>query len=367
MDKSNNYYSMKNLLSKGCVYNVMIGERSNGKTFQVHDYSLEDYKENGNQLGLIRRWDTDFTGKRGQTMFDGIVNEGRVKYYFGDKWDGITYYSSRWFLSKFDRILGKKILDDTPFAYGFAINTAEHDKSTSYPKIKTVFFDEFLTRNGYIPDEFITFQNIISTIVRDRNDVKIFMAGNTVNKYCPYFKEMGLTNIEKMKEGSIDIYHYGDSELTVAVEYTNTPKRKKKSDMYFAFNNPKLEMITKGKWEMAIYPHCPTKFTKEDIVFTYFIEFEGNLLQCEIVRKERNSFTFIHRKTTDLKKIDKDLIFSQRYTINKNIVRRITKPKFNLHKKILSYYDNEKVFYQDNEIGEIVRNYFDWCKTEKIS
>ena len=37
------------------------------------------------------------------------------------------------------------------------------------------------------------FMNVLSTIIRDRENIKIFMLGNTVNKYCPYFDEMGLT------------------------------------------------------------------------------------------------------------------------------------------------------------------------------
>ena len=31
-------------------------------------------------------------------------------------------------------------------------------------------------------------------------------------------------------------------------------------DVYFAFNNPKLQMITSGAWEMAIYPHNKVKY-----------------------------------------------------------------------------------------------------------
>ena len=362
MSTKGNFYSLDNILKYNALYNMIIGERSNGKTFAVDDKALKDYKENGWQLGLIRRYDVDFIGKRGQTTFDAMVNEGRVKYYFGDKWNNITYYSSRWYLSKVDRELNKKILDDIPFCYGFALNTAEHDKSTSYPNIRNVLFDEFLTRDSYLPDEFIIFQNVLSTIIRHRDNVQIFMCGNTVNKYSPYFKEMGLTNVEKMKQGTIDLYTYGNSELTVAVEFSDTPQKKKKSDKYFAFDNPQLKMITKGTWEIALYPHLPVKYDKKDIVFTYFIQFENNMLQCEIVKKGNNCFTFIHRKTTPLKDTDRDLLFTQEYSINRNFIRKITRPKSNLHRRIGSFFERDKVFYQDNDVGEVVRNYINWCK-----
>ena len=32
------YYSLKNILAKNCVYNVIVGERSNGKTCSVLEY-----------------------------------------------------------------------------------------------------------------------------------------------------------------------------------------------------------------------------------------------------------------------------------------------------------------------------------------
>ncbi|MFV3037454.1 phage DNA encapsidation protein, partial [Klebsiella pneumoniae] len=103
-----------------------------------------------------------------------------------------------------------------------------HDKSTSFPDIDLIIFDEFLTNRLYLNDEFILFMNTVSTIVRRREDVKIYMLGNTVNKYCPYFAEMGLEHIPKMTQGTIDVYAYGNSDLTVAVEYCKSPDSKVK-------------------------------------------------------------------------------------------------------------------------------------------
>ena len=33
-----------------------------------------------------------------------------------------------------------------------------------------------------------------------------------------------------------------------------------------------------------------------------------------------------------------------------------------IEKKIAIFYTRDKVYYQDNEVGEIVRNYLQWCK-----
>lgn len=355
------YYSLNKILAKGAKYNVIFGERSNGKTYAVLKHGLEKYCNDGEQMAIIRRWQDDFIGKRGQTMFDNHVKNGEVSKLTKGKWSDIYYFSSRWYLCRFDPDTGKRIIDDTPFAWGFALSTMEHDKSTAYPNVTTIMFDEFLTRTTYLNEEFVLFMNVLSTIIRGRTNVTIFMLGNTVNKYCPYFREMGLRHVKEMKQGDIDFYTYGDTELTVAVEYTEPNKNGKESDHYFAFDNPKLKMITGGEWELDIYPHCPTKYKPADVRFTYFIEFDGTLLQCEVVALSDMTFTFIHQKTTPLRDTKHDLIYTTDFNARPNYKRNILKPTTPLEKKVLQYYARDKIFYADNEIGEVVRNYLLWC------
>lgn len=354
------YYSLKNILSKNATYNIIVGERSNGKTYAVLKYGLTEYVKNKKQMAIVRRWSDDFTGKRGSTMFDALVSNNEVSKLTGGTWTGIYYYASKWYLCRYDDG-GKREVDEFPFAYGFSISAMEHDKSTSYPNVTTILFDEFITRTAYLNDEFVLFLNVVSTIVRQRTDVKIFMCGNTVNKYCPYFNEMGLTHIKNMKMGDIDVYTYGESGLTVAVEYCAPNKQGKDSDFYFAFDNPKLNMITGGVWEINIYPHLPKKYAPKDIELIYFIRFNDELLQCEIINTGESAFTYIHRKTTELKNADSDIIFSPDYDPRPNWFRKITKIKNRSLSRIADFYINDKIFYQDNEIGEIVRNYLIWC------
>lgn len=357
------YYSLKNILSKNAQYNMVFGERSNGKTYAVLRYGLEQYCRNGSQLAIVRRWRDDFTGKRGGTMFDAIVQNGEITKLTGGEWTGVYYYGSRWFLCRYDD--GKRVTDETPFAYGFALTSMEHDKSTAYPNIRTICFDEFISRNAYLPDEFVLFMNVISTIIRQRKDVKIFMLGNTVNKYCPYFDEMGIKHAKAMKPGDIDLYRYGDSDLLVAVEYVKPNKQGKESDLYFAFDNPKLSMITGGAWEIDIYPHCPVKYKPNDVLFNYYIVFSGDVLHCEVVAVDDMTFTFIHKKTTPLD-FEHDYIYTTEYSPRPNIRRNITKPRTDLDRKIVEYFLRDKVFYSTNDVGEIVRNYLIWCGKVKV-
>lgn len=358
------YWDIHPILSKHAKYNVIFGERSNGKTYGVLQYGLEQYFDHGSRLGIIRRWEEDFRGKQANTMFDALIENGVVHKLSKGKWNSIIYQSHRWYLCKRDLMNPKNVvIDDEPFAYAFALSSDEHYKSSSYPKIRTILFDEFLTRGTYLPDEFIKFTSILSTIIRLRDDVTIFMCGNTVNQYSPYFVEMGLTNIKNMTRGKIDLYSYGDSGLTVAVEFSDFPTKEKKSNVYFAFNNPKLEMIKSGAWEMDIYPHLPVKYKPKDIEYMYFIVFDNQTLQCEIINIDDMSFTYIHRKTTEIK--DNDgyyMVYSQETNPKPNYRKKITKPVYPIEKTIVSYFIKDKVFYQDNEIGELVRNYLEWCR-----
>ena len=105
------------------------------------------------------------------------------------------------------------------------------------------------------------------------------------------------------------------------------------------------------------------KYKPKEILFTYFIRFDINLLQCEIVQHDKMLFTFIHRKTTPLKDEENDLVFDTEYSAQPNFSRRITRPVNNIEKRIWLFFTKEKVFYQDNEVGEIVRNYLQWCSS----
>ena len=361
--EANKYYSLENIKKTGATYNVIFGERSNGKTYSVLLEGLKEYVKHGGQLAIVRRWKEDITGRRASDIFSAINSNNEVAKLTNNKYTGITYFAGKFYLCNYDEN-GKPIysLDNDCFAYTFALSETEHNKSISYPNITTILFDEFITKHVYLNDEFVLFMNTISTIVRQRTNVKIYMCGNTVNKFCPYFQEMGLTHILEMKQGTIDVYSYGESTLKVAVEYCENTQARKQNNFYFAFNNPKLNMITGGAWELDIYPHLPVKYKPKNIQFIYFIEFNGVLCQCEVVEINGEMFTFIHQKTTPLQNPENDLIYTFDFHFELNYNRNIYKPQNTLQKRLLWFYETNRVFYQNNEIGDIVNNYLKLCK-----
>lgn len=360
MAKKRKWYSYDRILSQHAIYNVIFGQRSNGKTYGALKLGLQRWRQTGAQFAYVRRWADDLKKKQAEQIFGALEADGFISEVTGGEWTGTTYYSGRWYFCRYEE--DKRIRSDVPFCFAFAISQMEHDKSASYPGIETIIFDEFLTRTLYLPNEFVLFMNVISTIVRDRNNVQIFMLGNSVNQYAPYFTEMGLTNVKKMKPGDLDLYHYGESELTVAVEFADAPQRQKPSDVYFAFDNPRLGMITGAGtvWEMSIYPHLPEKYKPMDVVMTYFIQWAGDLLQCEVICKTDKTFTFIHRKTGEIKHED-DVVFSPEASANPFRYQKINSGENQIVRKIFEYFQTGRVFYQDNEVGEIVRNYLQYC------
>ena len=356
------YYSLNKINKKNATYNVIFGERSNGKTYATLKQVLENYFENGSQFAYIRRWSVDVQPKRMNNLFNAIIEDGYLEKLSGGKFTAIFYRTGRFYLCTYND-KGKPIYNEEDIiGYAFSLSENEHNKANSYPRVTTIIFDEFLTNKIYLPDEFMLFMNTVSTIVRQRTNVKIYMLGNTVNKFCPYFKEMGLTNILTMKQGTIDVYTYGETKLKVAVEYADSKKKFKKNNFYFAFNNPKLKMITGGAWELNIYPHAPVKWLPKNIVFTYFIDFNDSIYQCEIISKDANVFTYIHEKTTPIKNPDKDIIYTLDYNPKINYNVNILKPLNDYQNKITWFYTHDRVYYQNNNVGDAINNYLKICK-----
>ena len=77
-------------------------------------------------------------------------------------------------------------------------------------------------------------------------------------------------------------------------------------------------MITGGAWELNIYPHLPYKYKPNDILLTYFIEFNDNIYQCEIINIDDIYFTYIHAKTTPIKCPDDFIIYSMDHNPKNN-------------------------------------------------
>lgn len=362
--RKSKYYNIAHLVKDypDSYYYMAFGERSNGKTYSALDYALERYFKHGEQFAYIRRFGEDVRRKNLQTLFSAHVDNSRISDLSCGTFSLVNYTGGTFIAYSYDESNGKIINDKQPMGYAFDLNATEHHKSTSYPKVTTVIFDEFLSRKGYLANEFVLFMNTLSTIIRDRTNVNIFMIGNTVNKFCPYFTEMGLTHIKEQKPGTVDIYNYSDSGLSVVVEYCDpTAKRGgKDSDVYFAFDNPQLKMITSGAWEIAIYPHLSKRYRPKDVMYNFFVTFDDTILHCEIVVTDTDYFMFVHPKTTEIKNEKEDVVYTNQPIEKWNYKVGIYNQCDQLSLLIGRLLSENRVFYSDNETGEVLRNYLMW-------
>ena len=359
------YWDITPIKKINAQYRIIFGERSNGKTYGTLRSFVEDYIKNGSQFAYIRRWLMDIKAGKMQEVFSSITRNGEISRLSNGKWNGVKYRSGKFYLIATNG--EDTVEDDQPMGFVFAIGAMEHDKSISFPGVDNILFEEFISRNGYLDNEFTLFMNVLSTIIRDRDNVSIWMLGNTVSKECPYFKEMGLRHVFQQEQGTIDTYTYKKNgmENIIAVEYTKN-LTSKKSDKYFIFDNPRLEMITGGAWEMAFYPHLFEKYLPKQVIFMFFICYRDMILQCEIVEGKKMFFIYIHQKTTPLQYRNDDLIYQQEPCAAPNIRMDITRTAYPIEKKILEMITQERVCFQDNEIGEVFNDYLKWCKQHSL-
>lgn len=359
------FYDLRPILKKDAVYNIIIGQRSNGKTYGLLKYGIQNYFKTGKQFALLRRWDIDIKMKRATSMFSVLNNDNVVTKASKGEYTHIVYNTGKFFTATYDDDLKRYIYsEDNCCGFIFSLSAMEHDKSISFPNVNLIIFDEFLSvQHNYLFNEFNVFMNVISTIVRNRDDIKIFMLGNTVDKYSPYFSNMGLNHITEQKQGTIEVYSYGDTKLKVAVEYCeNIKKSKDSNNFYFAFDNPHLEMIKNGTWDLGIYPTKPIDFKNKDIQFIFFIIYNQNVYQCEVVFVDGYNFIYIHDKTTEIKNVDKDIIYSLDYVPKLNYTQNLLKPIYKVNQKILWYFLNNRVYYQNNNVGNAINSYLQDCK-----
>lgn len=365
MSKKFKYYDVAHLVKEypDAYYYMAYGERSDGKTYSALSMALRNYFKRGEQFAYIRRYGEDIRKKQLSNLFSGHIENGVIEDLSNGEWTSVDYTANKF---RFSRVNddGAVEYSEEPFGFAFDLNSMEHYKSISFPKITTIIFDEFMSRTGYLPNEFVLFGNTLSTIIRLRDNVKIFMLGNTVNKYCPYFNEMGLSHIKEQKQGTVDVYQYGDSQLKVVVEYCPSSHKHggKASDVYFAFDNPQLKMITTGSWEIAIYPHLDMKYKPKDIAAQFFIDFDKELLHGKVISLPNCApFVFLHRKTTPIQDELKDIVYCQEPSPLPNRIVGMTKHHDNLSKFIITCLNESRIFYSENEVGEVFRNYIMWC------
>jgi len=265
----NGYYTTKDILQHKAQYNIVYSARSDGKSFDVKRLALsESWQTKKALFGLIRRWKDDIETSLVNAYFVER-NVNLIKEVTNGECDCIDYYRKFLWFSRTNA--EGKIEHVQKCGEVFALNIAnKRYKSTGHPEIKYLVYEEFLTDEGYLPNEPDKLQNLISSIGR-KDDLIIFLLGNKVSRVCPYFTEWSLKNIKKQKEGTIDDYYHETEEVDeegkpviihIAVEHSAPSP--KKSKMFFGRAE---KSIQGGSWQTGNYPKLPEPFESYEKIY----------------------------------------------------------------------------------------------------
>lgn len=352
------YYDRTAIDETNASYRLIIGQRSNGKTYSVLKTIIEQYFAEGKRSAYIRRYAEEITPKNCQLLFSQPSLIQLIIDLSGGEYNGTFYRANCFYFAFYDEDGKIEKKDNIPFCITRSVNTWETTKGQDAGELHLLCYDEFMTRSGYLSDEFVKFCNLLSSLIRDRKDCVIYMLANSVNKYCPYFEEMGLQDVDKMEQGEIRVYTYNNSDLKVAVEYCATVEATKKTaSKYFAFENAQLAMITSGAWEIKQYARAPYPLHEEDIFKRFYIKFGGQLICGEVILRAPDLFIFFRRQTKDIEIDELTPYYSAEFSTSVCHVRFLKDCPTELHKLIKDLIVKNSMCFATNEVGEIVRNW----------
>ena len=200
------YYSYKNgILQHDFDYNFIVGGRSNGKTTGYQsEIALPNYLNNKEQFVKIVRTNDDTVPLLNEDWID--VN---VKNKLKDKGLTYVYYRKTFYIGTikdYEDYGLKKFVQEKADVWGYVIPLSQQAryKSSDRSKVSTIVFDEFAIAEEYmyLPNEVEQLMSLISTIIRTRDNVKVFFIGNALSLKNPYFDYFGI-DASKLKSGNI--------------------------------------------------------------------------------------------------------------------------------------------------------------------
>lgn len=300
LDKSK-YYDIKPLLSKEALYNLIIGQRANGKSYAVKKYVTEEAYFFNRLFCLCFRNDED---KKTNTEILDYFSDLPIRKITKGEYDTVVVKTKKIYLGKTDEETGK-VKQGKHIGYIAALNLEEKRKSLPYQDCYNLVFEEFITRTTYLQDEVTKLQSLASTVFRLRTTegtCRVFLIGNTISPVNPYRLEWGLDRLDRQKIGTIDVYEkptpYGEI-IKIAVE------RCKNSGLQQGLAiNKKGQAMELGDWEAGDYPCFDRKrLGQYNILYTFVYSYMGSSFLCRALCSKHSSkevFIYVEKKTSDI-------------------------------------------------------------------
>ena len=203
---------------------ILLGGRGIGKTTSVLVKSIQNFNKNGEQFFYTRRYGTEI--KECGELLSKITNDVH-----------------KFKLTK--KITGYHTKDKEICGYSGAISSQGLIKSSGidFSKVTTIILDEFtIMRDGlhhYLNNEYFAFMELVSSIVRTRKNYKIFIIGNNLDDFNPYFEALGLsTSMKQYIDRKRGLYfEMCETKEALLEEEKDTPLYKlNKGNAYFDYH-----------------------------------------------------------------------------------------------------------------------------------
>lgn len=346
------YYSLKKISELNADYNILLGQKSNGKSYAVKDYILRDAIKDGRQFAYVRRWREDIKGANIEHYFGD--SKSIIEKYTDGEYNGIIVYQSKIMLAKYSE--DEKPVKGKILGYAFCLTGGTHYASLEYPDVMNFVFEEFITDDGYLKDEPNKLMRFVSTILRDRRG-RVFMVGNTLSRICPYFVEWGLTHTIRQKKGTIELYKMQTEALddngdpiivTIAVERCEALRNM--ASMIFGRSS---NMIVAGEWETRVYPHLSDAFEHYEKIYKIYYESENTKFNIYLMRGEdKLPFLYVYpAKNYE----NADRIISDKYIRDRRYTKKLT-PLFKYDNIVMGLMAQGRLEYSDNLCGTEFNN-----------
>ena len=280
-------------------YYFILSARSSGKTYSVLRNAIRDQWAGKGMFAYVRRHDEYIKPRNVQELFspqnieeltDGTWN--KISF-----WRGFFYYE-RWEPNEETGIMERVLKNPEPCGIALAVNTWEGNKGqdigAAHGGFKHIIYDEAITGQNYLTDEFQKFKNVISSLVRTRTeqDTKIWFLANPLSRWCPYFPELGITKQMIETPGKRYEIKYPDTDMTTIFEYIGATNGKLSIshnvfETFFAFPNSKgkSKSITDGFWELDDAVHLPSQIYKNsELVKEVFLYFGETWIRGQVMR-----------------------------------------------------------------------------------
>lgn len=223
----NTYYSANEILGYGALFNLVLSDRSDGKTFNCKVRALEDYEKLGETTVYVRRYDTEITPKMYNTFFNEVFLVDKYAHY-EQKYE-FRYSKAGVEIRERDKY-EKKTEGWNWIVYFVPLSKAGKLKSQlDITNIRTIDFDEYMPLDGrYLKDEMMLLMELWKSIDRDRDRTQCILLGNKIDPFCPFFDFFGIDlDIEKAR-----IRTYRNGSVAVQV-YVNEEHREVRQESKF--------------------------------------------------------------------------------------------------------------------------------------